>query len=95
MVKNLALMTHITTEVDEAPVIRTAFNSGVEDIRILGGRPINNPKVFMVFINGNILGVTYGYQRLIKVTTFGWQNEYAMLMSAYLYRISDKCVVDA
>lgn len=67
MVKNLALMTHITTEVDEAPVIRTAFNSGVEDIRILGGKPINNPKVFMVFINGNILGVTYGYQRLIKV----------------------------
>ncbi|KAG4074666.1 hypothetical protein HA402_004537 [Bradysia odoriphaga] len=66
LVKNLALMTHITTEVDEAPVIRTAFNSGVEDIRILGGRPINNPKVFMVFINGNILGVTYGYQRLIK-----------------------------
>lgn len=60
-------MTHITTEVDEAPVIRTAFNSGVEDIRILSGRPINNPKVFMVFINGNILGVTYGYQRLIKV----------------------------
>lgn len=60
-------MTHITTEVDEAPVIRTAFNSGVEDIRILGGKPINNPKVFMVFINGNILGVTYGYQRLIKV----------------------------
>lgn len=59
-------MTHITTEVDEAPVIRTAFNSGVEDIRILGV-PINNPKVFMVFINGNILGVTYGYQRLIKV----------------------------
>lgn len=67
LVKNLALMTHITTEVDEAPVIRTAFNSGVEDIRILGGKPINNPKVFMVFINGNILGVTYGYQRLIKV----------------------------
>lgn len=76
LVKNLALMTHITTEVDEAPVIRTAFNSGVEDIRILGGKPINNPKVFMVFINGNILGVTYGYQRLIKVNTFLFYKNY-------------------
>lgn len=67
LVKNLALMTHITTEVDEAPVIRLAFNSGVEDIRLLGGETINNPKVFMVFINGNILGVTISYKRLIQV----------------------------
>lgn len=67
LVKNLALMTHITTEVDEAPVMRLAFNSGVEDIRLLGGETINNPKVFMVFINGNILGVTIGYQRLIQI----------------------------
>lgn len=67
LVKNLALMTHITTEVDKNPVIRLAFNSGVEDIRLLGGESINNPKVMMVFINGNILGVTIGYQRLIQV----------------------------
>lgn len=67
LVKNLALMTHITTEVDEGPVIRLAFNSGVEDIRLLGGEAINNPKVFMVFINGNILGVTISYKRVIQV----------------------------
>lgn len=67
LVKNLALMTHITTEVDEEPVIRLAYNSGVEDIRLLGGETINNPKVFMVFINGNILGVTIGYKRLVEV----------------------------
>lgn len=69
LVKNLALMTHITTEVDKVPVIRLAFNSGVEDIRLLGGESINNPKVMMVFINGNILGVTIGYQRLIQVNS--------------------------
>lgn len=70
LVKNLALMTHITTEVDKNPVIRLAYNSGVEDIRLLGGESINNPKVMMVFINGNILGVTIGYQRLIQVINF-------------------------
>lgn len=52
LVKNLALMTHITTEVDEGPVICLAFNAGVEDIRLIGGDVINNYKVFMVFING-------------------------------------------
>lgn len=67
LVKNLALMTHITTEVDEEPVIRLAFNSGVEDIRLIGGNAINNPKVFLVFINGNILGLTIGYKRLVQV----------------------------
>lgn len=67
LVKNLALMTHITTEVDEEPVRRLAFNSGVEDIRLLNGEAINSPHVFMVFINGNILGVTIAYRRLIQV----------------------------
>lgn len=70
LVKNLALMTHITTEVDEVPVIRLAFNCGVEDIRLVGGDVMNNPKVFLVFINGNILGATIGYQRLVQVRKF-------------------------
>lgn len=67
LVKNLALMTHITTECDEQPVIRLAFNAGVEDIRLVGGEVINDKNVFMVFINGNILGVILGYTRLIQV----------------------------
>lgn len=58
-------MTHITTEVDKEPVIRLAFNSRVEDIRLLSGESINDKRVMMVFINGNILGVTKYYQRLI------------------------------
>lgn len=67
LVKNLALMTHVTTEVDEEPVIRLAYNSGVEDIRFLPGETINHPKAYTVFINGNILGVTIGPQRLVTV----------------------------
>lgn len=67
LVKNLALMTHITTECDDQPVIRLAFNSGVEDIRLLGGDIINQEGVFIVFLNGNILGVVLGYTRLLQV----------------------------
>ncbi|XP_021709466.1 uncharacterized protein LOC110679361 [Aedes aegypti] len=49
LVKNLALMTRITTVVEEESAIRLTYNSGVKDIRLLGGETINNPEVFMVF----------------------------------------------
>jgi DNA-directed RNA polymerase III subunit RPC2 len=45
-------MTHITTEVEEAPIIRLAFNVGVEDVNLLGGEEINSSQVYMVFLNG-------------------------------------------
>lgn len=52
LVKNLALMTHITTECSEEPISRLACNAGVEDVKILGGEEINHPAVYMVFLNG-------------------------------------------
>ncbi len=35
LVKNLALMTHITVEAEEEPVARMAFNVGVEDVHLV------------------------------------------------------------
>ncbi|KAF7994414.1 hypothetical protein HCN44_003886 [Aphidius gifuensis] len=67
LVKNLALMTHITTEVDELPIARILFNCGTEDIRILGGQEINHKSVHTVYLNGNILGVVINHQRLLNV----------------------------
>lgn len=37
LVKNLALMTHITVDVEEEPTARLALNLGVEDINLLSG----------------------------------------------------------
>lgn len=34
LVKNLALMTHITTDVDEEPIIRIAYLLGVEGLHL-------------------------------------------------------------
>lgn len=67
LVKNLALMTHITTEVEESSIIRLAFNVGVEDVNIFGGEEINSEQVYLVFLNGNILGVIRDFQRLVRV----------------------------
>ncbi|KAK0174498.1 hypothetical protein PV327_010260 [Microctonus hyperodae] len=67
LVKNLALMTHITTEIDEEPIVRLVFNLGVESINFLGGEEINDKNVYMVFLNGNILGIIRDYYRLVMV----------------------------
>lgn len=92
LVKNLALMTHITTEVDEEPVIRLAYNSGVEDIRFLPGETINHPRAFTVFINGNILGVTIGPQRLVTVfRMMRRRNKIGAFVSVHTSH-SQKCV---
>lgn len=66
LVKNLALMTHVTTDQDEEPIIRLAFNLGVEDIRYLSGEELTNPNVYLVLLNGNILGVIQDYKVLIR-----------------------------
>lgn len=52
MVKNLALMTHITTELDEYPLIRLARNSGMRDINVIGGDALNDGNNYIVFLNG-------------------------------------------
>ena len=65
LVKNLALMTHITTEVDDGPIIRLAFNVGVEDIHLLSGEELSNKSIFTVFLNGNIIGVVKNYNKLV------------------------------
>jgi DNA-directed RNA polymerase III subunit RPC2 len=67
LVKNLALMTHITTEVEEAPIARLAFNIGVEDVRLLSGEELSNKSIYTVFLNGNILGVVKNQARLVRI----------------------------
>ncbi|OBZ74954.1 DNA-directed RNA polymerase III subunit RPC2 [Grifola frondosa] len=58
LVKNLALMTHITTDVEEEPIIRIAFMLGVEDISLATGTEMYGPNTFVVNVNGTIIGLT-------------------------------------
>ncbi|KAH8345506.1 hypothetical protein KR084_006687 [Drosophila pseudotakahashii] len=90
LVKNLALMTHITTEVEERPVMIVAFNAGVEDIREVSGNPINNPNVFLVFINGNVLGLTLNHKHLVRNLRYmrrkGRMGSYVSVHTSYTQR---------
>lgn len=45
-------MTHITTDMEDGPIVKLAFNLGVEDVNLLCGEELSYPTVFLVFLNG-------------------------------------------
>mmetsp|Transcript_18127 Transcript_18127/g.33118 ORF Transcript_18127/g.33118 Transcript_18127/m.33118 type:complete len:1156 (-) Transcript_18127:48-3515(-) len=57
LVKNLALMTHVTTDEEEGPIARVAFMLGVEPIQGVTGGELHHRGSAMVFLNGNLLGI--------------------------------------
>ncbi|KAJ7536311.1 hypothetical protein O6H91_12G064000 [Diphasiastrum complanatum] len=49
LTKNLALMTHVTTDDEEAPLIALCTNLGVEDVSLLSGEELHSSKTFIHF----------------------------------------------
>ncbi|KAJ2360909.1 DNA-dependent RNA polymerase II, partial [Coemansia sp. RSA 2607] len=66
LVKNLALMTHITTDDEEDPIRRVAFALGVEDASLITGAELHAPGTHIVFLNGLILGITRSALRFVR-----------------------------
>jgi DNA-directed RNA polymerase III subunit RPC2 len=66
LVKNLALMTHITTELPEAPLIHMAYMLGVEDISLVTGAELYRPGVHLVQVNGTLIGITHLPKRFVR-----------------------------
>ncbi|EDQ88087.1 uncharacterized protein MONBRDRAFT_26625 [Monosiga brevicollis MX1] len=58
LVKNLALMTHVTNDDEEEPLVKLAYNLGVESLHLINGEEFGRSSTFLVFINGLMLGVT-------------------------------------
>lgn len=57
LVKNLALLAHITTDEDTMPIERLCLDFGVEDVNMMTGNEINSNKAYLIFMNGTIIGV--------------------------------------
>ncbi|KAB8233495.1 DNA-directed RNA polymerase III core subunit RET1 [Aspergillus alliaceus] len=58
LVKNLALMTHITTNDEEGPIRNLIFMLGAEDISTLGGKELYGPGCYTISINGTPMALT-------------------------------------
>lgn len=50
--KNLALMTHITTELEEGSIAQTVYNIGVEHISMLAAEEMYAQNAYLVILNG-------------------------------------------
>ncbi|KAK6432036.1 DNA-directed RNA polymerase III complex subunit Rpc2 [Oleoguttula sp. CCFEE 5521] len=58
LVKNLALMTHITTSDEEGPIRTVVFTLGAEDVTTTAGQEIYGDGSYMIFLNGTPMAVT-------------------------------------
>ncbi|CAA2989896.1 DNA-directed RNA polymerase III subunit 2, partial [Olea europaea subsp. europaea] len=67
LVKNLALMTHVTTDEDEAPLVSLCYSLGVEDLELLSGEELHMPNSYLIILNGLILGKHRRPQRFANV----------------------------
>ncbi|XP_042436786.1 DNA-directed RNA polymerase III subunit 2-like isoform X1 [Zingiber officinale] len=56
LTKNLALLTHVTTDEEDGPLISLCYTLGVEDLALLSGEELHLPGSFLVMFNGLILG---------------------------------------
>ncbi|PAV80314.1 hypothetical protein WR25_16721 [Diploscapter pachys] len=66
LVKNLALISHITTDSDEKPVLRLLFNSGVQDLQSIHFSHVNKPENHLIFLNGILIGTTVDPVRVVR-----------------------------
>ena len=57
LVKNLALTTHVTTDTPEEPLMKIAIDLGMEDANLLGGDELHSKENFVIFLNGQPIGV--------------------------------------
>ncbi|KAI6215909.1 DNA-directed RNA polymerase [Aphelenchoides besseyi] len=57
LVKNLALISHVTVDTEEEPIRRVLYNCGVQDVENLKMNLIHDPNYFMVFLNGCLVGL--------------------------------------
>ena len=63
--KNLALISHVTTDEDDRPIYKLLINLGVEETAILSG-PELYTKNYLVFLNGAIVGATCRAKKLVR-----------------------------
>lgn len=58
LVKNLALMTHITTDDEEAPIRKLCYILGAENINIIDSATLHSKGTYGVYLNGTLVAIT-------------------------------------
>ena len=85
LIKNLALMTHITTEDEEAPVRLLVFALGAYDIVNASPKEIYGEGVYIIFVNGTPFAMTrLPKQLLTSLRAFRRMGRLSAFISMYI-----------
>lgn len=83
LVKNLALMTHITTDDEEEPIKKLVFALGAEDAMLVSGYELYAPGNYVIFVNGTPHGITRYPSRFVanfrKLRRMGQISEFVSI----------------
>jgi len=86
LVKNLALLAHITTDEEPEPIERLCRDLGVEDVVLLSGHETNSRSAYLVLLNGLILGAHTRPLRLVRcLRLLRRQGQVGEFVSVYLH----------
>lgn len=86
LVKNLALLAHITTDEDAAPVERLCRDLGVEDCGMLTGHEVHSIGSYLILLNGVILGIHTQPNLLVsRLRTMRRQGYIGEFVSVYMH----------
>ena len=88
LVKNLALMSHVTTDQPELPIKYLAMNLGIEDISLLSGEEIHSKDAYIVYLNGSPIGLSKNPNKFCasfrKLRRKGIIHEFVNIMKNHL-----------
>ena len=86
LVKNLALLAHITTDEAAGPIERLCRDLGAEDVTLLSGHEVHSRNAYCILLNGLILGVHTRPVWLVKsLRTLRRQGQVGEFVSVYLH----------
>jgi DNA-directed RNA polymerase III subunit RPC2 len=84
LVKNLALLAHVTSDQEVEPIQRLCMDMGVEAIGLFTGEEINHMSTYLVLLNGLLLGAhaqPHNFvTRLRKLRRIGIVGEFVSVM---------------
>ena len=66
LVKNLALTAHVTSDAPELPLLRICTDLGMEDAALLSGDELYSKCHYLVFLNGQPVGVHKQPQKFVR-----------------------------
>ncbi|WPH04030.1 DNA-directed RNA polymerase III subunit RPC2 [Acrodontium crateriforme] len=85
LVKNLALMTHITTADDEEPIKKMVYSLGAEDVTAASGMEIYGDGAYIIFMNGSPMALTrQPKQFLVDFRNFRRMGRISEFVSIYI-----------